>query len=97
MLSPFLLLKGGQALEQADKGSGGVTNPGSMQNMSRCGISQYGLAGMVVFSQRLGSMILEVFFNFTDSMISWFYDIASLLPFNPRFTKQHRKDLQNNF
>lgn len=56
-------------MEHALQGSGRVTILGSAEKLSRCGSSQYGLAGMVVFSQKLNLMILEVFSGLNDSMI----------------------------
>ena len=68
----FLYWKSGQALEQAAQGGGGVTIPGGVQKMCKCGTSGHGLAGMVVLGGWLDSMILEVFSNLNESMILWF-------------------------
>jgi len=38
----------GRALEQAAQAGGGITIPGAVQKMCRCGTSGHGLAGMVV-------------------------------------------------
>ena len=43
----FLYWKGGQGLEQAAQGGGGVTIHGGVQKMRRCGTLGHGLAGMV--------------------------------------------------
>jgi len=41
--------------------------------MCRCGISRYGLVGVVLLGGWLDLMILEVFSNLKDSMILWYY------------------------
>jgi len=46
----FIYWKSGQALEQAAQGGSGVTIPGGVQKMCRCGTWGYGLVGMVVLS-----------------------------------------------
>jgi len=48
ILGKISLRESGQALEQAAQGSGGVTIPGGVEKMCRCGTSGHGLAGMVV-------------------------------------------------
>jgi len=44
-------------LEQAAQGSGGVTIPGGVEKMCRCGTSGYGLAGREVLGGWLDLMI----------------------------------------
>jgi len=44
----FLTERGGQALEYAAQGSGGVTSPGGVQKTYKYSTSGHGLAGMVV-------------------------------------------------
>jgi len=65
----FIHWESGQALEQAAQGSSGVTIPGGVQKMCRCGTSGHGLAAMVVTGWQLDLMILEVFSNLNDPMI----------------------------
>ena len=65
----FLHWKSGQALDQAAQGGGGVTIPGGIQKMCRCGTSGHGLAGTGVLGWRLDLIILEVFSNINISMI----------------------------
>ena len=60
----------GRALEQAAQAGGGITIPGAVQKMCRCGTSGHGLAGMVVLGWWLDLMILEVFDNLNEIMIS---------------------------
>jgi len=43
----FLLQKCAKALAQAAQGCGGVTIPGGVQEMHRCGTEGLGLVGMV--------------------------------------------------
>lgn len=45
--------------------------------MTGCGTWCYVLVGVVVFGQRLDSMILEIFPSLNDSMIPWFYKQSS--------------------
>lgn len=45
----------------------------SMEIMIGRGTRCHGLVGVVVFHQRLDSMILEIFPKLNDSMIPWFY------------------------
>lgn len=62
----FFHCKGGQALQQAAQGVGGVAVPGSVQKMTGHGTQCYSLVGVVVFGQRLDLMIFEVFSNHND-------------------------------
>jgi len=73
MLGKSLYRKGGQTLEQAAQGGGGVANTGGVQKMCRCGTSGCGLADMVVLVSWFDFMILEVFSNLNDSMIISFF------------------------
>ena len=57
----FLLRNSGEALAQAAQGGAGVTVPGGVQEMWRCGTEGCGLVGMVEMRQCLDQMILEVF------------------------------------
>ena len=59
-------------MEQAAQGSGGVIIPGGVQKKSRYGILGQAFGGMVVLSELLDLMILEVFSSPNDSMILWF-------------------------
>jgi len=43
-----VIRKSGEALTQAAQGGGGVTVPGDVQEMWRCGTEGCGLVGMVV-------------------------------------------------
>lgn len=56
-------------LEQVLQGSGRISIPGSVQKISRCGTSLYGLVVTVILSQKFDLMILEDFSNINDSMI----------------------------
>lgn len=49
--------------------SGGIISPGSAHKMSGGGASLYGLAGVVVFSQGLDLIILEVVSSLNDFMV----------------------------
>jgi len=48
MLGKISSQKEWSGIEQAAQGSGGVTTPGGVQEVCRCGTSGHGLAGMVV-------------------------------------------------
>lgn len=50
-------------------GNGEIFSPGRVQKMSGGSSLWYGLEGMVVFSQKLDLIILEVFSNLNDFMI----------------------------
>lgn len=65
----FLLWKSGQALELATQGVGEVTIPGGVEEMIGHGTECCGCIGIVMFSQRLGSMILEIFSSLMEFMI----------------------------
>jgi len=47
MFGNIFLRKNGEALEQAAQGGSGVTIPGGVQEMCRCGTADYGLVGTV--------------------------------------------------
>mgnify|MGYP001852813130 CR=1 FL=1 len=53
----------------ATEGGGGVTVPGSVKDMCRCGTERHGPAGMVVVGWQVNWMTLEVFSNLSDSGI----------------------------
>ncbi len=48
LLETLKLRKSGNALEQAAQGGGGVTVPGGVQEMCRCGIEEHGLVSVGV-------------------------------------------------
>lgn len=58
-------------------GNGEIFSPGCVQKMSGGGTLWYGLVGMVVFSQKLDLIILEVISNLNDFMIPmvFYYDL----------------------
>lgn len=57
-------------LAQAAQGSGRVTVPGGTRETWGCGTVGHGLVGTVGMGQRLDWMILVVFSNLNDSMVS---------------------------
>ena len=59
----FILQKSGNALEQASQGGDGVTIPGGVQEMCRCGTKGHGLVHRVGMGQQLDLVILVVFSN----------------------------------
>ena len=61
------LQKSGQVLEWAAQGGGGVTNPGGVQGMCRCGTKERGLVGNIG-GRWFDQIVLEVFFKLSDSM-----------------------------
>lgn len=75
--------KGHRALEQASKGSGWLVIPRSLQMMSYFvthftgGLGSAGLTGV---------KILEIFFNYNDSIILWLLKTAKLSVFTVYFT-----------
>ena len=48
MFGNIFLRKNGEALEQAAQGGSGVTIPGGVQEMCRCGTEGCGLVGILV-------------------------------------------------
>ena len=70
-------------MAQAAQGGGGVTVPGGVQEMWRCGTEGHSSLGRVGVDQQLDWMILAVLSNLSDSMI---------LPFG--LDKQDIPDLQ---
>ena len=68
----LLLRESGQALEQTAQEGGEVTVPGGVQEAFRCCTEDMVLWEILVIRGQLDSMILEIFFNFGDSMIELF-------------------------
>lgn len=62
--------RGIQTLQWAAQGGGGVTLPGSAQEMSGCGIWCHGLVGKVVIGQRLDLVTSEILYKPNDYVIS---------------------------
>ena len=67
ILGKSFSLKSGDALAQTAQGGGGVSLPGDVQELWRCGTEGCGLAGMVGMDWWLNLMILVVFCNLYES------------------------------
>lgn len=64
------ILHCGQALGQVAQGSGGVTNPGTIEEKCRCGSEGHCLVlDLAVLAQHYDMMILKVFSNLHNSMV----------------------------
>lgn len=70
ILGKISSLEEGISIELDFKESGGVTNPGSVQKTSGCGVLQYGLVNMLVSKQRFNLMILDSFYKHNDAVIT---------------------------
>lgn len=68
----FLHWKGGQALEGASLGGGGVPIPGGVQGVTGCGTQGSGLVDKDGVGSRIGPDDLGDFPNLNVSMILWF-------------------------